>query len=68
MKFIKNIFLALNLRFREKSSDLTSGNHVVVTEDKIKIEESTVRPLTQKENKNTGGKPLIRELCVCIPQ
>lgn len=68
MKCMKNIFLVLNLRFRGKSSDLNSGTHLMVTEDKIKIEKSPVRTLTQKENKNIGGKSLTRELCVCIPQ
>lgn len=59
---MKNIFLVLNLRFTDKSSDLSSGKHLIVTEDKVKIEKSPVGNLAQKENKNTGEKSLTREL------
>lgn len=39
VKFVKNRFLVLNLRFRNKFNALNSGKHLVVTEDKIKIED-----------------------------
>lgn len=42
VKVVKNRFLVLNLRFRNKFYDLNSGKHFMVTEDKIKIEDKKV--------------------------